>query len=245
MGIEQRPIRTKPEAQSAAAQALTESLGTFRLKGPVLFLISGGSALRVLDYIDPSVFDSQITVSMADERATSDERYNNFLQFKKTEAYQRMRIADSPVIETVPNAKESLQEFAQNYDRKIAAWFDQNIKNHVKGHVLGLFGMGEDGHTSGIMTDLSRNVRHRLLEPERYIVGYQTDHGAYPRRATASVWFLRNRIDDAIVYAWGESKIDAIRMVLAPRGYVWKTPARIFAEVKYPVVLFTSPVKNT
>lgn len=246
MGIEQRPISTETEAQSVTGEFLTKTLVDFRLKGPVLFLISGGSALGVLDFIDASAYCTGVTVSMGDERVTRDKKYNNFLQFKNTEAYIRMKVAHAEVIETIPEPSESLLEFAERYNRKIAEWFDRNLGEKKRGHVLALLGIGEDGHTSGIMTDLPKSVRNRLTAAEHYVVGYQTDHGgAYPRRATTSMWFLRSRIDAAVIYAWGESKSGAMQKVLAPKGSLRETPARIFGEVEYPVILFTSSIKKT
>ena len=61
------------------AKAISDCLNK-NLDKSILFLVSGGSALRMLDYIDPKSLTPNVTVSLLDERSDG----SNLSALKKT-----------------------------------------------------------------------------------------------------------------------------------------------------------------
>lgn len=92
---------------------------------PVLFLISGGSALKALDGIDEQVLGSNTIVSVLDERLDVESKDRNFFQLMQTDFYKKARARSV----------------------KFVPLFDTNFS----GTVIATMGIGVDGHTAGIM----------------------------------------------------------------------------------------------
>ena len=66
---------------AGAGIALGEVL-EYHKEQPVLLMLSGGSAFSILDYIEADVLGPNLTISILDERCSSDSKINNFLQLK-------------------------------------------------------------------------------------------------------------------------------------------------------------------
>ena len=102
-------------------------------------------------------------------------------------------------------------------------------------------GIGEDGHTAGIMPYPENSALFKSLfdDPEKWVVGYDAEgRNEHPLRVTVTLSFLREVVDHSIVYAVGDGKKEALRQVLAETGTLWQTPARIIHEMRN-VMLFT------
>src|SRR5690348_8782512 len=70
--------------------------------GDILLLLSGGSAFKLLDFVDSSIFSSRVTVGVADERFSSDPAVNNFLQLKNLPFVQKISSSGILFLETIP-----------------------------------------------------------------------------------------------------------------------------------------------
>ena len=134
-------------------------------------------------------------------------------------------------IDTRVHIDESHQEHGTHFEKQLRAWKEK----HIEGVVIATMGMGDDGHTAGIMPhkgDL--NVFNGLFEQEStWVVSYDAGKkNEFPLRTTVTNTFLRNEVNHALLYVSGIAKKDAINKVLEPRGTLYDFPARIIHEMK-------------
>lgn len=225
------------KTQEAAAFALGEAL--FSAHGTaVLLLLSGGSALEILSGIPAAHLGKNLTVGMLDERYDTDPGANNFLQLEQSGFYRLAKSVGARFIDSVPKEKESLEAFSARIEKEWKRWRKEN----ENGTIIITEGVGADGHTAGIMP-LPENPElfaKLFLDDGQWVRGY--DAGAknqYPRRATATLSFLKNEVDLAIVPIAGEEKMSAFRKIISDEGTLAETPARILREMK-EVKIFTN-----
>lgn len=203
----------------------------------VLLLLSGGSAFELLPHIDLSGTDNQITVSMIDDRFYQDPHMNNYLQFLDTPFAALLDSKGASFVETVPDGDMGMTVFTDLWQETLAGWRDFN----PNGQIIALLGVGADGHTAGIFPHPeSKEHFDKLFEnSDKLVVGYDAgDKVDYPKRTTVTNPFLRDYVDQAIVYVRGTDKKDALKKINAKEGSLHETPARILNEMK-KVALFT------
>jgi len=208
--------KTKEEAKQAAARKLNQLLGA--QEEPILFLASGGSSLKLLEGIR---LENHVTVSVLDERYSPDPAINNFAQLFKI-------IQPEKFIDTRVRPQETLQQLAERFEQGLREWKRKN----PNGKIIITQGMGSDGHTAGIMPGVS-------FDDKRWVVGYDAkEKSKFPLRVTTTYSFLRDQVDYSIAYITGEEKRNAFKKLLAEKGRLIETPARIMREMKQ-VEIFT------
>ena len=205
---------------------------------PILLMLSGGSALELLAGIDMRWIGKHITVTVLDERFSQDPAVNNFSQLAETEFYKKAERKGVDYIDTRVHGKVTLQGLAKKFASGLKKWKRRYLK---KGKIIITQGVGQDGHTAGIMGYPANPKKFQQLfeNEEKWVVGYTAKGKTqYPLRITVTLPFLRNEVDCAVVYVTGFSKERALKRVLAKEGTLARTPARIVHEMK-GVKLFT------
>ena len=218
---------SKEEAKAKAADGLDNLF--HEIRGPVLFLSSGGSSLELLDGLQ---IGENVTVSVLDERYSTDPTVHNFAQFFE-------RIRPNAFIDTRVGQNETLQQLAERFEKELREWKNKN----PGGKIMITQGMGSDGHTAGIMPypENPQLFKELFENTEHWVVGYDAkEKNEYPMRVTVTMPFLRTA-DYSIAYITGEKKKPAFERVLAKLGSLADTPARIMREMKN-VQLFTDIV---
>ncbi|MBI2642667.1 MAG: 6-phosphogluconolactonase [Candidatus Wildermuthbacteria bacterium] len=205
--------KDKEEAKKSAGKKLNE-LFLSHQHVPILFLSSGGSALRLLDEIDASSLPKDLAVGMLDERLDVEPKDSNSEQFKATPLYTMLQARNVPFAELKGNT--SL--------RKVI--ITQGVG--VDGHTAGIFPFPED---PGKFQELFENDEALTVE---YDAGKKSE---YPRRATVTMPFLR-QVDHSVVYMVGEEKRKALERIFVDNGALYETPARIMREMR-DVTIFT------
>ncbi|MCI0566343.1 6-phosphogluconolactonase, partial [bacterium] len=190
------------KVREAAAGALGDALFGASDRAALL-LLSGGSAFDILSGISAERFGGHLTVGMLDERFDDTPNANNFLQFQKTDFYKIAGDAGARFIDSVPKKNETLEDFAERMEREWKNWREEN----KKGTIIITEGTGKDGHTAGVLPFPEDRERFAkiFLSDAVWVRGY--DAGAkneYPRRATATLSFLKNEVDAAIVIIAGD-----------------------------------------
>jgi len=109
-------------------------------------MLSGGSALSIIDYVGPTVLGANLSISMLDERVSSDPEAINFLQFQKTDFYKDAFEAEASFFGTVPRTGENMEDLRQRWDNNLKTWRKEN----PKGLIVATLGMGPDGHTASL-----------------------------------------------------------------------------------------------
>ncbi len=232
-------IHTLPSSEEAAqnaAQAVEEILAEV-LGRPVLFLVSGGSWFPVLDKIRPAVLGENVTVSMLDERNSRDPQVNNFAQLTGTDFYTSAEMRGVNFIDTRVGGHESQDELRERWARSLHSWWQKYNKEAC---LVATLGMGEDGHTAGIMPfPEDAEMFNYLFNGSRWVVSYDAgEKSEHSQRVTTTLTFLRS-LSYGIVYAAGEEKREALERTVSEDGALAETPARIFQEV-FSLQLFTN-----
>ena len=229
--------RTREGAISKAIEKLNECLLSAGRK-PILLMLSGGSALELLEGIDMRLIGKRVTITVLDERFSKDPAVNNFSQVCETGFYKRAELRGIDYIDTRVHHDMRLYALARKFERDLKRW----RKKHPVGSILITQGIGEDGHTAGIMPYPENPKKfERLFEKgNRWIVAYNArkEKNEYPRRVSVNLPFLREQVDCSVVYTTGSAKRRAVRQVLAKRGNLAKIPARVIREMK-EATLFT------
>jgi len=202
----------------------------------VLLLVSGGSVLKTLDFIDQSALGENLTISLLDERFSRDIEIRNFFQLTKTSFYHQAQRRGSKFIPPLTAEMGTLVVAAKKWEQKLRRWLSARPDRII----ITIMGMGTDGHTAGIMPfpENPQKFTNFFENKNKWIIGYNAgDKNQYPRRLTVSITFLQNIIDRAFVYVTGENKKNILEIVLKS-DRVFEYPASITKKMKR-VELFT------
>ena len=203
--------KNKEEAKKSAGKKLNQ-LFLSHQHVPVLFLSSGGSALELLDEIDTACLPKDLAVGVLDERLNVEPKSSNSEQFKATPFFTKLQERGVPFFDI----------------------FGEGFRFNPRGKVIITQGVGADGHTVGIFLlpedpkkfqELFENGEVSLV---KYDAGKKTE---YPERATVTMPFLR-QVDHSVVFLIGAEKRNALERILAPKGTLFETPARIVREMR-------------
>lgn len=222
-------------ALAEAGKVVSEYLERFASE-PVLLLASGGSALRIFSHIKWSTDTSHITLTVLDERYSTDEKINNFAQLAALPFFAGFVASGGKTIDTRVREGESLQQLTQRFDGAMRQWKSQ----YPYGKVIAIQGMGPDGHTSGIMPyPEDANTFHQIFEDASvWVAG--VDVGAknpYPLRVTTTMTFLREVVDVAIAYIVGSDKRDALERLLTQETPLFVAPVEVLKSMKNVVII--------
>lgn len=205
--------KDKEDAASFFAKDITRKLKEFRdvERRDVLFLSSGGSALRVLDRIDESVIGPYLTIGIFDERYDPSNKTSNYAQLRKTAFYNRAVSHGCRLIDTMTQRGQTQGELADYYENELRSW----RARHPRGAIMATMGIALDGHTAGIMPFPEDPARfHELFERERWIVAYDTgEKNPFRLRATVTFTFLRY-VDLIGIYLVGAEKGSMFRNLM-------------------------------
>jgi len=221
----------KNEASLACARELNVLL---KVSKPLLLLLSGGSALDILQFIDHGNLDKQLTISVLDERYSKDPKVNHFLQLKKTKFYKKANRAGCIFFSTEV-LDEPLIKLASKFEYALRTW----KKQHPEGKVIVIQGIGSDGHTAGIMPYPDDKARFDKLFLQNWVVGYDAgSKNQYPQRITVTLKFLQEMVYKSLVYAVGEEKQGILEKIFKGNLSLNILPASVINSMKN-VSLFT------
>lgn len=216
-------------ASSTPAHTAAEALnGIFQQQRetPLLLLLSGGSALLILEYIDVSLLGSHITITTLDERYSSDSASNTFAQISATDFFQRAIANGARIISTAIESDETLPEAGARFATALHHWRD----NHPDGVMVATVGVGNDGHTAGIFP----NQPGLDVETADWVVAYEVSPGVnpHPKRITITPSFLKNHIRYAVGLVIGEEKRNVLHALQKPDCSPAALPACILKEMQ-------------
>ena len=196
----------------------------------ILLLLAGGSAFAVYDAISPQWLSDHLTLAMTDDRFSHEMDVNNSHILQATDFYNECVNADAFYIPTEVWDEEEPEQLAERFERGLKQW----RADFPKGVVIAVFGMGEDGHTAGMIPGSAKLFENT----EKWVVGYTTPNNEYHERVTITMSFIKQNVDHAVAFISGEKKRPALDRLLAKDGDLDKTSARILRELK-DVQIFT------
>jgi len=230
--------KDRARLETLAAEEFSRLLG--ECSGiPALILLAGGSSLSLLEKIDISRLPADATIGMSDERFSDDPKINNFSQLSETAFCRKARERGAKFIDSRVKKGETLAGFGRRVERLLRDWEDRN----PNGKCIATFGIGEDGHTEGMMPfPENPQAFKELFEGNDWYAAYDAS-GKNPHalRATITATFIRKRIRSGVAFVSGENKRAALSKVLSGEGTLAETPARLLRE-NQNITLFTDVV---
>lgn len=187
----------------------------------ILFLISGGSALRVLEHIDfPE--SAIVTIGVVDERYSETDTERNWPSIQKAPAIQRLLNSTPHAI--VPQVVKCLEgkESSEDWEAQLRSW----RLTYPEGKVVALLGIGSDGHTAGIFPQMETDTT-------KWTQYYEVPALVNPitRRLTITPTYLKEQVDKAFVFVAGEEKYPVVRQLLNREAGYETLPASILLEI--------------
>ncbi len=199
-------------------------------------MTSGGSAFKMLDYININNFNEKTTITVLDERFSNDPTINNFAQLTTTCFYQDSKKAGCSFIDTRVKNNEKIEELTKRFERSLKNW----RRTNNNGVIIATLGIGPDGHCAGIMPypDDLLLFKH-LFEGEAWVSCYDAKNkNPYPLRVTTTITFIKQQINFALCYVAGEEKKHVLGKVFSHRFKLNEVPAKVITEIKN-IELFT------
>lgn len=194
----------------------------------ILLLLSGGSALKVLDSIETEDWQ-RITLFFLDERYDVDNENSNFAQLEKMPWFEKVTKRGCRYVDSRVKKDESLELFGDRLENDLQNWLTEN----PNGKKIAVFGMGADGHVAGIFP-YSENpaLFSELFEGDR-LVAVHNVQGKNPYSLRATMTFsLFYSIDKSYAYICGNEKRDALTKIFGEKLPMNDFPAGIFRELK-------------
>lgn len=218
---------------SLAADHLSQLLAENNEK-PVLLMLSGGSALGLLEYIDISALGPNVTITTLDERFSTDSSVNNFAQIAATNFYKIAVEQGAETIPTLVKNDETLLHAGEHFANALHLWRDK----HPQGVIITTMGVGSDGHTAGIFSqqpglDFATND---------WVVAYEVSANSnpYTKRITVTPKFLQTQITHAICVIMGDKKCTVLKHIQDAECTLADVPACILKEM--PSVMITTDI---
>lgn len=220
-------IQSAPDPKENAA-AYINSLIVSNENKPILLMLAGGSALSVVELIDPEIISDKITVTVTDERYTDDLVENNFSSLQSTSFYGHLINVNALCIDTQIFSGETHSEHAERLAKNLSEW----KRDFSDGKIIALFGVGKDGHIAGIIPGVEDFDTKFSGEFATDLLAVSNQH---VERTTVTFPFMKT-IDFPLVYMVGNEKADALKKIVAKEGSLNETPARILNEMKDPII---------
>lgn len=177
-----------------------------------LLLLSGGSVVNVYsemsEMFPKEVNLSGLVVGLIDERnVEADSPESNENKIFKSGLITTLKEQGANFIGILLNhidEKNKREDFIEVRSNQYKCLFLESES------VLGIFGVGSDGHTAGILPMNDGSKFHELFQAENYLVSYAVDpedsSNKHVDRITLSVTAIE-KIDNVVLYAKGDTKL--------------------------------------
>jgi 6-phosphogluconolactonase/glucosamine-6-phosphate isomerase/deaminase len=220
---------TSKKARDSFAATLAEILASDR---DLLVLLSGGSVIPLYnEAIENFPISSlaHVVFTLVDERYGEDgHNDSNYEQIRRTGFFDKVLKMGAKVIAV--SMKQPLHLIPKTYNMLLSP----AARNRT---VVGVFGVGSDGHTAGILPMQEEKMfESTFMNTQELLVSYNLDLGLkekefnpYRKRFTITPYFIRNYVEMALVYAVGEAKIKPLKAMFE-KGPVSEVPARLLVE---------------
>jgi 6-phosphogluconolactonase/glucosamine-6-phosphate isomerase/deaminase len=196
---------------------------------PLLILLSGGSSLGLLEYVDADSLSGNITIGMLDDRYSTDPIVNNSLIVQNTAFYQIGSNKSAVFLDSSVGDFETLEIYAERYESAIKEW----LALYPDGIIRATIGVGPDGHTSGILPHPEDPEKfNKLFNSYKLVVGYDVGSKNPHRYRMTSTFTLMRKFDRVLTYMTGQNKKAAFLKIIDEVGTLAETPGRILRELK-------------
>ncbi|MFZ5391629.1 MAG: 6-phosphogluconolactonase [Patescibacteria group bacterium] len=222
-----RVAKDQVEAAKIIGQNISDDLAGIGDES-VLLLISGGSALKVLEYIESKNW-SNITLFFLDERYGINNIDSNFAQLVRLDWWVKVRNLGVRFIDSRVLPGEDLDTFTRRLDKNLNNWLEMN----PNGKKIAIMGMGPDGHMAGIFPyPEDQDLFVKLFDSNKLIVSHNVfGKNNFPQRVTTTFRFF-GLLDKSYIYICGEEKREALTKLRENRLSKHEFPAGIIYNIK-------------
>ena len=135
------------------------------------------------------------------------------------------------IINSEIQENETREELASRLDKILKEW----VMTYPEGKILVTMGIGEDGHTVGILPHTDTN-----FSDEKFVISYVIPETSnlHTERITVTYTFLQNHVNEAIVYAVGDAKKKILGELQDETSQLSDMPASVLKTMK-SVKIFT------
>lgn len=205
-----------------------------------LFLYSGGSALTILPFfIHRLARQHALVFAPVDERF--DEKASNYVSFASTqkEVMEEVLHQGGSFIDTSPHERDQYE---------MAIWYEKRLTTQInkmkerKGKIIALLGMGEDGHTAGILPYPTEEkiFYEQFLDTNRLVVGYDaTGKNEHTKRYTLTYPGL-HYADEYVLFTTGAKKHEVLNTIEATTPSLHQYPAAFLYYSDTPCTIISS-----
>lgn len=202
-------------APSSSAYTITARLKSeLATSRSVLWLLSGGSNIalekEIMEDIETSL-TSKLTITLTDERFGPVGHADSNWQQLQDAGFDPKLATAAPVLMGETSLEEAAARYAKTFERLVSSCDT----------IIGLFGMGPDGHISGILPHTE------AATAEGYICGYHTEQ--YDRITTTFEAIKKCQV--AYLVAFGDAKREALENLEQDLSLV-EQPAQILKQVR-------------
>jgi 6-phosphogluconolactonase/glucosamine-6-phosphate isomerase/deaminase len=185
MGVEFRKITTTEPVASYLAEVI---LNRLRQNQRVLWFATGGSGIQVAAQVSAYLHGqdlSRLTITITDERHGLPGHQDSNWQQLLDAGFQAEGATLLPILDGT-----ELAESAANWNTKLVQLLKESD------YRIGLFGVGADGHTAGILPSSP------AVDTAKFAIGYESS----PYRRITITPIAISKLDEAVVYMVGEAK---------------------------------------
>ncbi len=193
----------------------------------VILFISGGSALDILDHMSDQCAAHIDTITVIDERLHVDSPDQNIVKlYEKEDLISKLSTARVDIIPR--DFFEGLTPIEA--EKKYREYLKKLLKKDL--HIHATLGVGEDGHTAGILPQSGDMTYRELFCTSELIRAYTSPQAAFPERITVTPTFLAEHVDHAVVYAANESKKEVLNALLKGDNAQHIMPANVLHNMR-------------
>jgi 6-phosphogluconolactonase/glucosamine-6-phosphate isomerase/deaminase len=216
------------QVQAHAGQALNNILAA-NAGYAVLLMLSGGSALKLVNAIEPENLNENLSITVLDERFSQDPKINNFSQLQNTDFYKIALKKDVSFFGTSPRNIDTPRSLQERWETNLRNWAAEN----PNGKIIATIGMGPDGHIAGIFPHPEDEKKfNNLFLSDAWTVAYNVGtKNPYPDRVTTTITFLK-KIDSAVVFVTGKEKITPLKKLASKSASLEELPAMALWDLK-------------
>lgn len=215
-------IKTTTKAEEAAGFVATSILNQLKSGKKVLFFVPGGSAIMVAVKVAEILREhphQNLTVTLTDERYGPVDHFNsNYFQLLE----KGFNLPEAKLIPVL--ADEDLNITTQKFNQEL----EKELK--IAEYKIGLFGVGADGHTAGILPN------SEAVNCQGLVCSYNTPIFS---RITITPKVIE-KLDEAIVWAQGAEKWEMLKN-LEKEIDINLEPAQILKKVPLLIIFTDRP----
>jgi 6-phosphogluconolactonase/glucosamine-6-phosphate isomerase/deaminase len=208
-------VKTTSKTENAASFVASAVLKQLKLGKKVLLFLTGGSSIPVGVEVAKLLSNhscENLTVTLTDERygplGHKDSNWQQLLNLG-------FNLSQAKIIPILTN--DNLDQTTEKFNNFLNQKFIINEDNEYK---IGLFGIGEDGHTAGILPESA------AVNSGNWAFGYKTEKF---ERVTITPKTIE-KLDEAIVWTQGENKWKVLEDLEKDIDTI-KQPAQVLKKV--------------